>query len=364
MWKIRKAIGEEAKEIIKLYNLAYDKPKTEEDYEWLYDRNPSGASYVWLAIDEDNGLTVSARPVFPWRMKILDNELIATQAGDALTHPNYRRRGIFTALVEAAWSELRERGIPLTYSFPIEASLSIHRKARVRSDGYTGCHEVGFLRRMVKPLQVQELLVYRYGSNLSWKYLGRGIDIMMRLLTERAAWSRSRRLIIKKVLYFDQRFDALWKRASKHYKVIAVRDSKFLNWRYIDTPKKRHTVISAEAGEDVLGFAVIEIAQLGHGLKEAYLVEVFPIDDSKVVNALLSSVMQYCRELNFSKIIAGALEGSDYAKILLRAGFISRQDRLPLVIHIHSEMPFAQILLDSKNWFITWGDLDIEGISG
>lgn len=362
MWAVRKAAGEEAKEIIKLFNLIYEIPKTNDEYVWLYQNNPSGPSQVWLAIDKKTGITVSARPIFPWRMKILDEELIVTQAGDALTHPDYRRRGIFTALVKATWSDLREQGIPLTYSFSNDGSLSVYRKVKIGPEKHTGCHEIGFLRRMVKPLQSEELLANTFGKNSLSKHLGRLLDLLIGFLTESIAWDRSRPLTISEIRQFDYRFDLLWKRVSRCFTVIGVRDSTFLNWRYIDTPRRKHTVLSVEERGEVQGFAVFEVEQSTGSVKQACLVEVFAIPDSGITRSLLTAVAKYCRERGVSRMIAWALEGSDYAKTLQRVGFIARRDRISFAVHIHTNVPYSAILLDSKNWFITLGDRDMVSV--
>ena len=358
-----RVIGEEAKEVITLHNLIYHRPRTEDEFLWLYHRNPRGPSTTWFAIDQEKGTTVGARPVFPWRMKILDAQVVVTQAGDALTHPDYRGLGIFTALVKAAWSELRQQAIPITYSFSVDGSLSVYRKVKIGPEPYTGCHEIGFFRRMVRPLQLHELLVRTFGRNVFSKCLSRASAVLLRLPLAIPACNRSRPLIIKELRHFDRRFDVLWERASTPYKVLTVRDCTFLNWRYINTPSKRHIVLSAEEGKEVLGFAVFEIGESVEGSKEGHLVEVFAIADPRVVRSLLTAVMKYCLKHNVSKISAWSLEGSDYARTLRRAGFIPRPDRLSFAVHIHADTPYAHVLLDSKNWFVTLGDRDLETVS-
>lgn len=359
MWKIRKAVGEHAKEIIGLHNLIYQTPKTEEEFLWLYQRNPNGPGQAWFATDQDNDAILSARPIFPWRVRVLGKEVIAAQAGDALTHPAYRRKGIFTSLMRAAWSDLAEQGIPFIYTFPNEASISIHRKVETGVSVHTGGYEVGRLRRMVKYLQTQQLLSPILGRNFVSEKAGKFVDVMAPLLTERHVRDCSAQVTITTVRRFDNRFDVLWNRASQAFSVIGVRDSKYLNWRYADNPKKRYILLSAERGEEVLGFAILEIKHLSNGLTEGYLAELFAGRDTRTVKHLIVEMADYCRKHGVARIVAWASEGCDYARALQSMGFIPRKDVAYFVVHVLSDLPYREVLLDNKNWFVTLGDRDV-----
>lgn len=356
MWKLKRAIGGEAKEILGLFDLVYQNGRSKEEFQWLYQNNPSGPARAWLAVDEGSGTILSARPVFPWRMKVLNKEVIVAQAGDAMTHPAYQGRGIFTSLVKTAWSELAEQGIPLVYTFPNDASMSIHRKV-------IGGTEVVRLRRMVKPLRTHDLFSKMFGRNIFSRWLGRALEFVMKILTENQTPLRARDLAIREVKRFDRRFDALWEQASKQFEVVCVRDSKFLNWRYIDTPKNRHIVLSVEQANEVLGFAVLEIEQSNSAGKSAYVVDLFAIQDPRVLRSLLSGVVTYFRERGVVRITAWVAEESNLARVFKRAGFISRSDSISVVVHLLTDAPHNHVLLERSNWFITLGDRDIETVA-
>ena len=63
----------------------------------------------------------------------------------------------------------------------------------------------------------------------------------------------------KEIKRFDKRFGRFWDRIKGDYPIMAVKDSAFLNWRYIDIPHMAYRAIALEKKEsaEILGFIVL-----------------------------------------------------------------------------------------------------------
>lgn len=105
-YEIREGNAVDFPQIARLAEAVYGVRRSVDSVRWLYQANPSGPCKLWLAEDHSTKEIVALRPVFPWRSRIRGCDVLVGQAGDAMTHPAFRGRGLFSDLVRASWSEL------------------------------------------------------------------------------------------------------------------------------------------------------------------------------------------------------------------------------------------------------------------
>lgn len=60
--------------------------------------------------------------VFPVVFNYKNKTILAAQSGDTMTHPNHRRKGLFTILAQKAYDLCKEKEIEFVFGFPVEAS--------------------------------------------------------------------------------------------------------------------------------------------------------------------------------------------------------------------------------------------------
>lgn len=125
-WSIRPyRIGDEH-EILSLWKVVhpereYNREKWLRWWTWQYKENPAGSSAIWIA--EDNGKIVGQYALISELVKVYDNLSIIYQSVDTMTHPNYRRQGMFIMLARAAYQSIENNDTHIIFGFPNNQSL-------------------------------------------------------------------------------------------------------------------------------------------------------------------------------------------------------------------------------------------------
>ena len=337
--------------VAELSRAVYGVDRTAESIRWLYEQNPAGPCAFWLAEDRPGSRVVALRPVFPWRLSVGGRAIQSAQAGDAMTHPSYRGQGLFSALVKSAWTELREANVPFGFSFSNPGSLSVYRKIVVGSGPRAGTHVVLQFRRMVYPLSLR-LARERFPAPSA---LVDRLDVAYRAF-RRHRWTPAGGFTPFEVERFDEEFDDLWARVSSQYGVLTVRDSKYLNWRFVDSPSGRYEVIGLRRHGRLAGYVAFELDGCGTGS----IADLFAVPDPQILITLLSLSLT-------AMLAAGCLRASLWTaaesmlfSIVRRFGFVPREDSFPMAVHVFHDGPEAALALDGRQWLAWFGDRDVE----
>jgi GNAT superfamily N-acetyltransferase len=78
-----------------------------------------GAEYVgFLAHHEATGAPAAFYGVFPVRVRLGAEEILAAQSGDTVTHPDHRGKGLFVKLAKLTFALATESGIKFVFGYP------------------------------------------------------------------------------------------------------------------------------------------------------------------------------------------------------------------------------------------------------
>lgn len=208
---------------------------------WKYFENPAGEAAVGIALDGDRVVSVVAGT--PKRILLGEKTVVAFELGDFITLGEYRGRGLFSALINMVCDAARERGAAFVYvrpnevSFPILANrLAFQEPAKIDLRRYVVLSDA-LQRKIGMPSAIAR---------------GLGVDWLMEKLTLPAS---SNSINIKRIDRFDDRFDQLWNASLQSYSFSLVRDSSFLNWRYVDCPTPYQRWLALR-GSEVAGYLV------------------------------------------------------------------------------------------------------------
>lgn len=123
--EIRRATAEDIPAIVDVATAALgwepDRPN-EELFRWKHLENPAGPSPMWVALADDGSLA-GFRAFLRWRFVTPGGSVVdAVRAVDTATHPDFLRRGIFTALTMRAVDELSAEGVGFVFNTPNDQS--------------------------------------------------------------------------------------------------------------------------------------------------------------------------------------------------------------------------------------------------
>lgn len=209
MTPVRVAAYEPARrpELSRLLAAVWGRPPVDDELEWWLERNPAGEAIVSLA--EDDGRLVGVACMSPYRLQVGGRELTALVPLHVATHPEHRRRGVFSTLERA--NEERAAGrAAVAITFPNAASAAVFR------------------------------------SRLGW------VDLPGPRVWARPATRRRLPRGVRRVRAFGPEADELWRALAPRYGNSLVRDAAYLSWRFAAAPRD-YACLAADDGVAVVG---------------------------------------------------------------------------------------------------------------
>jgi hypothetical protein len=164
---------------------------------------------------------------------------------------------------------------------------------------------------------------------------------------------------VREIGRFGQDVDHLWERTRRDFPVIFPRDSRFLNWRFVDCPDLNYRRFTAHRGGKTVGYVVLRRSEPVE-LRQGIIVDLYAArDDATTIEDLL------CYSLNFWGQDVATIEcATSIAEIetaFRKHGFFATRTERPTVVCRDPALrPRLEELKDS--WFLSKGDHDWDQI--
>jgi len=367
IWSVRIYKEDDELSILKLMKLSGIE-RTSEDWFWEYKNNPFGHL---IGVAEHNGQIVGHMALIPTLMKIGDKVALGSQAVDLVVHPEFRRQGMFLAIGKFLIKEAGKEGIDISYGVPNKPAHSGHLKY--------GWFDVCEVPLLIKPINMNKIVnfldkyrmirflirykISRNAAKFLLQFIFTIISFISKIFNRIEDDDNTRSVETRAIKSFDDRIDDFWKKISRDYTIIVIRDKKYLNWRYFKKPNVKYTVLLAEKNGEILGYIVLR-SRNEKNLRVGYIVDVFTsLDKEIVIQSLISQAIEHFRKENADLIICWMSKNSSsacvYHKILRYNGFIRFFTRsYPLIARVISSKLSRTFVGDSKKWYFTMGDSD------
>lgn len=336
-WMLRAYQPGDEQQILTLYKKVFGVERSLQHWRWKYRDNPPGEEHIRLAVTASGRLVghYAGLPV----LATWDGEtLLLTQIIDIMADADFRgsltKPGIFAEMVECYIRECMGPGKgALGFGFP-----PIHHLRLGRRLGYAELHRVQQLARSLhepRPF----------------------------------AWSRpiaSWRWVVEEVAAFDSRVDRLWARCRPELEVAAIRDARYLNWRYARHPEVRYRlfVVRRRLSEEWAGLAVLRLgggkatAYLGQGDTAACLVDwLVPLAERWPADLLLARCEAMGRETGMRDVYAWFRPGSAHWHFFIERGF--RPEPTPMYFTARRCIDDISLEWARDRWYYTMGDSDL-----
>ncbi len=307
---------------LSLMNGCFPTQHTQEWWHWKYNQNVFGKSIVLVA--EKHGKIVGLRGFWRWDFAYHGRVLRAAAPVDACVAPEYRRRGVFTALTVEALQQAARQNLQFLYGFPGKYSTPGYLRL-----GWSCWDEFEWY---IKPLRL---------ARMSWRSL--------RYRNEH-----------RHSLPLDKPIDANVLRQWKYQQTSGLISTRllsgFLNWRYAQRPDVCYG-IAGNPTEDNQNIGIYRLDSR-RKLREFLLVDVIGFTEASL-ETLTKNIIDEARRLNADYILVPKLRISTLENSLRKHGFFTFPvKKINLTCKV-IDSSITQLIENRQAWLITLGNSDI-----
>jgi hypothetical protein len=323
-------------------------------WKWKYQDNPAGKALSAVAVNKDK--IVGQIGAIPVRFSVNGIEIVGSQEVDIAVQTAHRKPSTFYTLCTLRLKINEENNIGFCYGFTVDTTSKL-------SQTVMHFKQVGTIARLVKVLDPEPFLKKRIPLKGLPSLLSAPLRTSQRIthfLQARAPKGTQ----IKKVSYFDYRFDSLWNRVKGDYPIMTVRDTQYLNWRYIDIPDVAYDIFSIESEytSEILGFIVLR--EKHDTLPIGQIVDIVTSrgQDGIITRTLLAEAVRLFWKKKVALVTCWMFSHCHVFSELIDLGFQKREkEGRHLVFRntnlVNPALP-NEIAMNMENWYLCIGDSD------
>lgn len=359
-WSVRSYKSGDKEGILELMkavypNKTFSKEKWLKWWRWMFRECPAGKARYWLA--DHDGKIVGQYPLIIADLKVGNKITKVGQNIELMTHPDYRKQGMFTTLERKTFEEATKEGIHITIGFPNAAAYPGH----IKNDWF----DIGSLQIGVKPLNLDKIVESGVKNRfLRSLYLLFG-KIAISIFYREKKTPKSDKIVISEIKSFDNKINDFWKKISKEHEIFVVRNKDYLNWRYVDIPDIDYTIFVAKEEGEICGYIVLRCTE-ENGLNTGSIFEIVTsLAKIDVASSLINKAIEYFKSQNADLTYCLMIADKRFEDVFRKKGFIFSRFILDkfaeggqfCAFSNHPKIP-KSFLMNKNNWFIHLGDSD------
>ena len=351
-WIIRQYLPDDEDQIFQLRNAVrpeehYNRNEWLQWWHWTYKVIPEG-SKIWLL--EIDGKIVGLFSLLYTNMKIGDRTIKTAQSIDESTHPDYRRRGVMSALQTHVIAEETQNGIEVFFGFPTDMAYT--------KDIKLGYLKVDELKKIYRVLHWDNALRNRISCGILRKLISIVVGGISGIVCKKDKLSVDQEIQIYKIDSFDERINNFWDRVSKQINICAVRNNERLNWRYATVPNTKYEIFQAEKAGIVYGYIVLRYLMR----RESRVAVIYDLmaETEEVSQYLLQTAIEESRANDIDYIYWAGISNERYQKAFKERGFIQLQigQLSRFLVYSRIKSISQDFLTKPENWLVQIGDSD------
>lgn len=333
-----------------------DRDEASKYWRWEYLDNPAapkGDPFIWIC--KSGGKIIAQACFMPVKLKIGNGYYKGGWCQDLMVLPEFRNLGVGFLLIRHAVNEMSALADILmaagtnSNSFAVLSALGFRETGRINRNVIVTDH-----RKLSDALTQNSLL----SSLLAL--------VSSSLFAVKAFLSKPVKtgaIEIAVAGEFGKEFDGFFEDVSKKYRCITNRDSAELRWRFTDNSRWKYSMLLAKEDGIMLGYLVFREGLLGGKLEtvRAGVISdiLFDPEDAAAGRALLAYAVERFR--GRVDIIRCDLLSKRAEKAVRSSGFINAgSSNRFLVYPIREELKRDPGLLTANNWYLTYGDSDLD----
>jgi hypothetical protein len=311
-------------------------------WDWQHHRNPGNAAGqpgIWVA--REGPTIVGQYPTVPVRLSLKGLEVDGAWGTTALIAPERDQQGLDEALLRA-WD--RNSGAVLTLGLTADRTRRLFGRLH-----WPPSHTVPSL---VKPLTRRAARLANMPTAVN-RVISAAIHPVVRIV------ARSRPLVAQcePVRRFDAGFTALWERLAPKFDLAVRRDAAYLNWRYVEPPHVRYSIVALRRSGEVHGYAVYRHRHEPLGRVTMLVDFLVDPDDVSGLRTLLRWVDRAARVEDSDKIRCSVMHGA-FRRVIRRSGYFNVRSSLEVNLKINAVQVPRGFYDDTEGWHLTGGAAD------
>jgi predicted N-acetyltransferase YhbS len=310
-------------------------------WDWQHVRNPNnrtGRPGIWVA--REGPTVIGHYQTLPVRVSLKGLEVEGAWGTDALVAPERERQGVGEALVRT-WDRQAGAALVLGDSHPSRELLD---KLHWPASRLVPC--------VVKPLTRRAVRLPHWPMAIN-----RVVSALTLPVIRIVARSRPLRAECEPIRRFDASFTALWERLAPSFDLAVRRDAAYLNWRYIEPPHVRYSVVALKREGAVHGYAVYRHRY--EPLGRVTLLVDFLVDPKDIsgLKTLLRWVDREARAEDSDKVRCYVMHAG-FRRVLRRNGYFQVKSSLEVAVKVNAVQVPKNFYDQNEGWHITYGDSD------
>lgn len=346
--KDKPSLLEAISNIIKDTEAHYLDGAKESVWNWQYQNLPSNESHIYVAKFQNEIIGYYHIPTY--QIKVANELLKVGQIQAVAVLASYRGKGVFQKLAEFANDDINKH-LDIIYTFPNNKSIHTFTK-------YNNFDFVRALPVYILPLNIANIIPLKYKLLKSMRIIWSAMDALFGLFSK----SLSKNESVKTFQSITPEIENLFLKFGNKNNIRLVRNSEFLNWRYINSPKGVHKIYGLTDKGNLKSVVIVKEEEI-FSCKGLVVMD-FAYETTKDFQKLLSNLFQDAKnKTNDSEsfiFIAGLNKG---LKSLKYCGFIPiPQKFVPRKLNLLTRWTNKKIskdLTDHSSWLITVGDWDV-----
>jgi GNAT superfamily N-acetyltransferase len=319
-------------------------------YSWKFERAPDPVhSYEYVGVAAD--AVVGYYAAIPYRYRVDGVEMRCGMVCDVMTHPEYRGRGIFTAIGRFATAALSQEGIAFTTGYPIRPEvIPGHLKV--------GWEVVETMPTYVRPVSIEGLLP----KPLRW--MGGAVRAALGLAQ---FWTRPIDTKYKVEVYGRDAFLADIAVSGEYRQLLEawaspignslVKDAAFLAWR-TTAPGTDYRFLTLRHSGKLVGVALVRPTQL-KGIESLAILDIMVVKDHLTgCKALHWAIFELGRTMRKDVIacMASVYWARNYR--FLASCYLRTPSVFSLIVKKLDPALEAEKVMAASRWHVFWIDSD------
>jgi hypothetical protein len=332
-------------------------------WRWEYIENPA-VEYVkpvmWVAERED-GVIVGVHGGYPEKLKINTAEISTIDPGDLAVYVEARRQGLGEKLTKAYMDN--EKYITLAYNYAAATGRIFRR---------LGLIPVDCVPRYLRTYDLEAIFHFLLDSRRAPSWIGKKplvylfafgskvLNFILLLVNHLKRPKISKKYVVEEVKVVGSEFDDLWREISPLFPIIFVRNAKFIQWRFLEDPCNKHTLLAVRDKNGALrGYIDIMFSKKKKMLVGRIMDLFCTPGDNEIVDALLAKAFDIFEQRRVAFITCMGLHPLIRKRVMhcLYSKPSALQD--PGLLNWKGDSKLQSFVQDSKNWHLSYADGDI-----